>query len=125
MLKIPSKSKFTKDDFKCRCGCGEGKLDARLLLFLLDLEEQGLAFKLNGPYRCKKHNAETAGSSPTSNHCLGRAVDIGFDRENYELSSEIAFTLSDYGLRHLDYEWGMHVDCGKSDTLCFDLMPLM
>lgn len=68
---------FKESDFLCRCGCG---LDVNEDLKLMLDEARGLAktpFVVNSAARCLKHN-RSIGSSDTSSHVKGLAVDIAY-----------------------------------------------
>lgn len=64
------------DEFSCPC-CGKNKMDPQ---FLLDLDRARefakVPFIINSGYRCPIHNKTIKGSSPTSSHKKGLAVDI-------------------------------------------------
>jgi len=72
---------FDLEDFKCGCG---GKyctgypveLNTQLLKNLQDVRDKFGATTVTSGMRCKKHNASLAGSSSTSRHTSGKAVDI-------------------------------------------------
>ena len=66
---------FDRDEFKCKCGCGENHI---CNLFIAQLEKArgiaGVPFVINSGYRCEKHNA--AVGSKARNHPEGKAADI-------------------------------------------------
>ena len=72
---------FTVDEFKCDCG---GKhctgyptiLDAQLLMNLQNVRDKVGATTITSGMRCTKHNNSLAGSSKTSRHLSGKALDI-------------------------------------------------
>lgn len=69
-------SYFKESEFVCNCGCGEVKIDPRLLKMLNEARDYaGIPFKINSGYRCKEHNAKEGGSK-TSSHLSGLAADI-------------------------------------------------
>lgn len=77
--------KYCKDfglkEFKCGCGgryCTgyPVELSEQLLKNLQDIREKFGATKITSGMRCKKHNASLVGSSSTSRHLKGKAVDI-------------------------------------------------
>ena len=68
---------FTKQEFECKCGCGFCEVDSRLLVGLEHLRQIiNAPIHVNSGCRCKAHNASLSGSSPNSQHMLGRAADI-------------------------------------------------
>jgi len=69
---------FTKDEFKCGCGCNLNfdNMSYDLINKLVDAREMaGVPFRITSSIRCKKHN-RTIGGSPTSSHLSGEAIDI-------------------------------------------------
>jgi uncharacterized protein YcbK (DUF882 family) len=102
----------------CPC-CGVAIAHPQLLAVLEQLrtlacEELGkeVPLYLNSGFRCTLHNAELPGSSPYSQHCVGRAADV---RRVANLSVERLAELAERipllqagGLG--SYPWGIHVD---------------
>lgn len=70
---------FKLNEFKCHCGCGETRIDIRLVKILDDIREHfGNSCIITSGVRCPKHNKEVGGSS-TSWHLStrgGRASDF-------------------------------------------------
>ena len=62
----------------CRC-CGKGDITRRLRTAIHALMLKVGSLHVTSGYRCPKHNAETEGSSKTSQHMLGNALDIYSD----------------------------------------------
>ena len=69
-------SKYFKiNEFECPC-CKKNLISSSLIKKLDEARElAGVPFIINSGYRCEKHNKEV-GSSKTSSHLLGLAVDI-------------------------------------------------
>jgi len=66
---------FTDDELRCPC-CGIVKMDSSFLDLLIKMRKKwGKPMYVTSAFRCKKHNAKL-GSKPTSQHVLGKAVDI-------------------------------------------------
>ena len=66
---------FKKEEFTCKCGCGETLISDRLLVMLDDAREfSKIKFNINSGYRCKNHSESI--KNPTSSHIKGLAVDI-------------------------------------------------
>ena len=69
-------SYFSREEFECKCGCGQNTVDAGLILQLTLIRE-----RFNKPVivtsgnRCMAYN-ERVGGSRNSQHLLGRAADI-------------------------------------------------
>lgn len=80
---------FTKEEFRCSCGCGLG-FDSMNSVFINKLdsarEYANTSFKINSSIRCAKHNKDEGGSK-TSSHLMGLAVDISTptSREKYKI----------------------------------------
>lgn len=67
---------FSRDEFKCKCGCGMDCIDIRLVKGLQALRDKlGKPVIINDADRCPRHNKEVGGA-PNSQHMLGRAADI-------------------------------------------------
>ena len=68
---------FSKEEFACKCGCGEDfEMDPNLIGVLDQLRfDLGSAVHINSGYRCKEHN-ESLGSKETSQHRKGTAADV-------------------------------------------------
>lgn len=72
---------FRKEEFACKCGCGQNLMDDT---FIDELDELRSAFraplKVNSGYRCPKYNSEVSTTGLTGPHTTGRAVDFGIAR---------------------------------------------
>ena len=70
---------FTKEEFDCQCGCGNGDIVISEHL-VNELEcvrvHYGKPMRINSGIRCLSHNRKI-GSRDTSSHIKGLAVDIG------------------------------------------------
>ena len=70
---------FTKEEFDCQCGCGNGDIVISENL-VNELEcvrvHYGKPMRINSGIRCLSHNRKI-GSRDTSSHIKGLAVDIG------------------------------------------------
>ena len=70
---------FTKEEFDCQCGCGNGDIIiSENLVFELECVRvhYGKPMRINSGIRCLSHNRKI-GSRDTSSHIKGLAVDIG------------------------------------------------
>ena len=70
---------FSKEEFDCQCGCGNG--DIEISTWLVEGLEKvrkcyGKPMRINSGIRCLNHN-RSIGSKDTSSHIKGLAVDIG------------------------------------------------
>ena len=80
---------FTKEEFDCQCGCGNGDIViSENLVFELECVRihYGKPMRINSGIRCLSHNRKI-GSRDTSSHIKGLAVDIGCTQmaDRYEL----------------------------------------
>ena len=69
---------FSKEEFDCQCGCGNG--DIEISTWLVEGLEKvrkcyGKPMRINSGIRCLNHN-RSIGSKDTSSHIKGLAVDI-------------------------------------------------
>jgi len=102
---------FKASEFACRCGCGQVKVDQRLVDGLQELREDlGRPIIITSGYRCPEHNARVGGAA-NSQHVLGRAADIRVAgmtaAELYSAASRIA-AFSGFGRD--DARGFLHVD---------------
>lgn len=67
---------FTREEFACKCGCGEDTISLKLVMQLQRAREiLGIPIIVTSGCRCAKWN-KTVGGSPTSAHLDGDASDI-------------------------------------------------
>ena len=69
---------FTKEEFDCKCGCGNGDIViSENLVFQLECVRvhYGKPMRINSGIRCLSHNRKI-GSRDTSSHIKGVAADI-------------------------------------------------
>ena len=69
---------FSKEEFDCQCGCGNGDIViSENLVFQLECVRihYGKPMRINSGIRCLSHNKKI-GSRDTSSHIKGLAVDI-------------------------------------------------
>jgi len=77
---------FSKDEMRCKCGCGQALMDfefMKKLTFLRECYEKPMI--VSSGYRCAKHPVEAKKAKPGA-HSTGKAVDIA-------ISGEEAYTL--------------------------------
>ena len=70
---------FTKEEFDCQCGCGNGDIViSENLVFELECVRihYGKPMRINSGIRCLSHNRKI-GSRYTSSHIKGLAADFG------------------------------------------------
>ncbi|MBC5790597.1 D-Ala-D-Ala carboxypeptidase family metallohydrolase [Providencia sp. JUb39] len=67
---------FKKQEFACRCGCGQSDVADELLTVLVDVREHfGKPVIINSANRCPTHN-KNVGGAKNSMHLKGIAADI-------------------------------------------------
>lgn len=67
---------FDKNEFVCKCGCGQNKINERLVERLQVLRYKvGRPVNVTSGYRCPKHSINVGGSYSDA-HTLGFAADI-------------------------------------------------
>lgn len=67
---------FSRDEFKCSCGCGFDTVDVELVSVLEQVRREfGWPVIINSGCRCEKCNAAVGGSA-RSKHMKGKAADI-------------------------------------------------
>ncbi len=112
---------FKKDEFACKCGCGDSDVSMELVVRLDNARSiAGVPFKITSGKRCEQHNrkvttCETPSASP---HLNGHAADI------YAEDSRTRFKILD-GVKRAGFtrigigKDFIHVDCDptKADEL--------
>lgn len=89
---------FTKDEFKCNCGCGMDVINTLKMMVDTARKYAGVPFPLSSGARCMEYNCSDAvKSKPTSSHPKGLAVDIKYSN-SYE-----AYRIYE-GLRHAGFK---------------------
>ena len=72
----PARNYFAVSEFRCKCGCGLSKPDAKLIATLNIVREVfGGKIFVNSGHRCANHN-KAVGGVANSNHTTGAAADI-------------------------------------------------
>ena len=67
---------FSRQEFTCSCGCGFDNIDMEIVLFVQGVrDEVDHPIKINSGCRCFNHNRDVGGAA-SSDHLLGRGVDI-------------------------------------------------
>ena len=84
---------FSREEFRCRCGCGYDTVDTELLQILEFIRQHyQKPVTITSGCRCKAHN-ESIGGSDNSQHIYGRAADFQVEDvrplEVYELIDNI------------------------------------
>lgn len=99
---------FKLDEFKCKCGCGQNKINNKLL-DLLDSarDEAKTPFIITSGYRCPEHNKAVNGVK-NSSHVKGYAADIAINQSNKDT---ILNACKKYFSRIGIAKTFIHVDC--------------
>ncbi len=67
---------INREDYACKCGCGQDTVDYELVAVIEDVERHfGAEVEVTSGNRCVAHNKAEGGSS-RSQHLLGKAADI-------------------------------------------------
>ena len=105
---------FSRDEFKCGCGCGQNNIN-ELLIDKLENIRTVLRQKIiiTSGYRCEKHNLEIGGV-PDSSHLKGLAADIKIQSDKY-LFEILPFTLVEFNRIGIYKTW-IHVDIDSDKT---------
>ena len=68
---------FTRDEFACKCGCGENKIKDEAIDLAQEVrDEVGFPMPITSGYRCDNHPVEKAKMKPGT-HNRGIAFDVG------------------------------------------------
>lgn len=111
---------FTPQEFNCKCGCGDIKIDTDLLIKLNKLRtELNTPITINSAFRCALHN-KTIGGVQSSKHLLGEAADITVKdfKDNKELIIKIAKRLGFSGIG-IHYDTFVHLDVRQGSKVVF------
>jgi zinc D-Ala-D-Ala carboxypeptidase len=74
---VNSSEHFSEKELACRCGCGEGVMDERLLELLEAIRvEYGKPMVISSAYRCPTWNAAVSSTGRVGPHTTGKAVDV-------------------------------------------------
>ncbi|MFQ5451467.1 MAG: D-Ala-D-Ala carboxypeptidase family metallohydrolase [Nitrospinaceae bacterium] len=108
---------FSRHEFQCHCGCGEGIVRMELVEKLQRVRDHiGAPVIINSAYRCETHNREVGGS-PTSSHLRSWAVDIRCDGSSHRYL--LLEHLIDEGFRRIGVAWNfIHADMDPDKPAC-------
>jgi len=72
---------FTRDEFRCHCGCAQNKVQDELI-DRLDLLRGtvGHPLRISSGYRCPFHNCQVSKTGQTGPHTTGYAADLALER---------------------------------------------
>lgn len=113
---------FSREEFRCGCGCGFASVDAELLEVITDVRETfATPLVITSGCRCETHNANVGGAV-NSSHMLGLAVDVRPPKSEvgfYQLLKDIHKYLLDkypdkYGIARGDNFVHIDVKPGKA-----------
>lgn len=107
---------FTTDEFRCKDGCGGAYVASQLIAALETLRAKvGAPIHVTSGFRCAAHN-RAVGGSPSSQHLVGRAVDIRVDGMSGELLYRLANTIPALHGFGVAAGW-IHVDVRAGDLV--------
>ncbi len=110
---------FRKEEFNCRCGCGENRMRPEFMDRLQALRSAyGKPMIITSGYRCAKHPVEAAKVMPGM-HSTGLAADIGVSGAEAVQVLRLAF---DAGFRGVGVQQKgngrfIHVDLRETPTI--------
>lgn len=85
-------SYFSDNELKCRCGCGQMKMNLDFMQKLVVLRQRlDFPLALSSAYRCPDHNQKVSTTGNQGAHTTGRAVDI-------KVSGEQAYRLLQFAV---------------------------
>jgi len=94
---------FSRKEFACKCGCGSDNIDPLLVETLQIIRDAaGGALTVNSGVRCRKHNTAVGGVGD-SQHLLGKAADITWQRPAGDLYNIIYRLFKQKKIPHLGY----------------------
>ena len=68
---------FTREDFRCRCGCDASEIDVDFVAALQRIREKfRKAMPITSGYRCPVHNASVSSTGLRGPHVTGKAADV-------------------------------------------------
>lgn len=110
---------FSEAEFRCKCGCGETKMDQAFIDRLNALREAyGAPLGVSSGYRCPKHPIE-AKKAATGMHTTGKAADFAVQGENAVKLLNIALQMGFKGIGVQQKGSGrfIHLDDRESSTI--------
>ena len=120
---------FKVSEFACHCGCGFNIIDQRVIDMAQVIREAlGVPVHVNSGCRCEKHNAKVGGVKG-SNHTKGFAADLSTSAGALRLFCVVADLKARGKLPQLDYailyikKNFVHIDCGGSRSILFEIRP--
>ena len=102
---------FNSSEFRCKCGCGQIKIDTALIDTLEKLFPALDLGKINviSGYRCAKHDKAVGGRGAGS-HVEGYAADV---RAFYRDGSRVPSSVVTLTLERLGHKYGIGYRCGR------------
>lgn len=86
------------EDFACKCGCKENKINPYVVDFVEWLEGKGYPVLISSAYRCENHNRKVGGVKGSA-HEKGCAVDIVVKGSRHRFC--LIGDALDYGIRRI------------------------
>jgi len=112
---------FYRDEFACKCGCGQADISKDLVSLLQDVRDEfGFPLKITSAVRCEVHNSSDAvKGSKTSAHLAGYAADIYCDDVHlrYRLLPILFSRFKRIGV--YDNFFHVDVDTSKPNPVCW------
>ena len=67
---------FELDEFKCKCGCDEVKINSDMLDLIQEARDELGPLSISSAFRCSSHNSNVSSTGESGPHTTGHALDI-------------------------------------------------
>jgi uncharacterized protein YcbK (DUF882 family) len=67
---------FKLDEFKCKCGCDEVKINSDMLDLIQEARDELGPLSISSAFRCSSHNSSVSSTGENGPHTTGHALDI-------------------------------------------------
>jgi zinc D-Ala-D-Ala carboxypeptidase len=111
---------FKLDEFKCKCGCDEVKINSDMLDLIQEARDELGPLSITSGYRCPSHNASVSSTGEAGPHTTGHSLDISVKDSQHrkQLIDWFATKVTGLGIA----KSFIHIDNLTSDN-GFDMRP--
>ena len=67
---------FELDEFKCKCGCDEVKINSDMLDLIQEARDELGPLSISSAFRCSSHDSSVSSTGENGPHTTGHALDI-------------------------------------------------
>ena len=110
---------FTRDEFKCRCGCNTNEIKDEFIDVLQAIRtEIGIPLHISSGYRCSKHHVEARKDSP-GEHTEGTCADVYVSHSTAFAVTKAAFArpeVTGIGVNQKGHTRFIHIGIGEAKT---------